>query len=361
MYIKSVDLINFRNYEQSYVELDRGLNIIHGNNAAGKTNLVEAIYYAAFGKSPRVTNDRDLIRWGAESFNLRLNLSKRFRDYNIRVGVDGKAKKFYLDNIPITRIGDIVGLINVVFFSPDELEIVKGAPTARRKFLDMSISQQRKSYFTDLIGYNKVLDQRNKLLKTRLGDKETNDILSIYNIQLSRYGARIINNRYLFIDRLRQLAQIAHCEITDNQESLLVEYESCIERASVKDMESEMLRKLAALESKDRQLQYTSIGAHRDDIKLSVNDIDVRKFGSQGQMRTAALALKMSEVRLLEEENGELPILILDDVLSELDGLRAKKLLEMASNTQTLLTCTAYEGRYDKSLRVADGKVYENE
>lgn len=359
MHIDRLEIANFRNYDSASLVLDRGLNVIYGKNASGKTNLVESIYYTALGKSPRTTKEKEMIRWGADALNIKIDLVKRFRSYNIALRHDGKEKRFLLDRIPITRTSDIIGLINIVYFSPDELSVVKDAPSERRRYIDMSLSQQKKSYFTDLINYNKVLDSRNKLLKSKISTNEFKDVAMIYNIQLAKYGARIINNRYLFVEKLKPISERIHNKITSQCETLSIDYESKIERASVTEMQNAMQRILDENLDKDRQLQYTSIGAHRDDLKLSVNGVDVRKYGSQGQQRTVALTLKMSEVELLNEENGERPILILDDVLSELDECRQTQLLEFTKGTQTILTCTEFNGTPDKLIHIDNGKIID--
>lgn len=359
MHIDRLEIANFRNYDSASLVLDRGLNVIYGKNASGKTNLVESIYYTALGKSPRTTKEKEMIRWGADALNIKIDLVKRFRSYNIALRHDGKEKRFLLDRIPITRTSDIIGLINIVYFSPDELSVVKDAPSERRRYIDMSLSQQKKSYFTDLINYNKVLDSRNKLLKSKISTNEFKDVAMIYNIQLAKYGARIINNRYLFVEKLKPISERIHDKITSQGETLSIDYESKIERASVTEMQNAMQRILDENLDKDRQLQYTSIGAHRDDLKLSVNGVDVRKYGSQGQQRTVALTLKMSEVELLNEENGERPILILDDVLSELDECRQTQLLEFTKGTQTILTCTEFNGTPDKLIHIDNGKIID--
>lgn len=359
MHIDRLEITNFRNYDSASLVLDRGLNVIYGKNASGKTNLVESIYYTALGKSPRTSKEKEMIRWGSDALNIKIDLVKRFRSYDIALRHDGKEKKFLLDRIPITRTSDIIGLINIVYFSPDELSVVKDAPSERRRYIDMSLSQQKKSYFTDLINYNKVLDSRNKLLKSKISTNEFKDVAMIYNIQLAKYGARIINNRYLFVEKLKPISARIHDAITSQGEALTIDYESKIERASVAEMQNNMQRILDENLDKDRQLQYTSIGAHRDDLKLSVNGVDVRKYGSQGQQRTVALTLKMSEVELLNEENGERPILILDDVLSELDECRQTQLLEFTKGTQTILTCTEFNGTPDKLIHIDNGKIID--
>lgn len=359
MHIDRLEITDFRNYDSASLVLDRGLNVIYGKNASGKTNLVESIYYTALGKSPRTTKEKEMIRWGTDALNIKIDLVKRFRSYDIALRHDGKEKRFLLDRIPITRTSDIIGLINIVYFSPDELSVVKDAPSERRRYIDMSLSQQKKSYFTDLINYNKVLDSRNKLLKSKISTNEFKDVAMIYNIQLAKYGARIINNRYLFVEKLKPISERIHDKITSQGEKLSIDYESKIERASVTEMQNSMQRILDENLDKDRQLQYTSIGAHRDDLKLSVNGVDVRKYGSQGQQRTVALTLKMSEVELLHEENGERPILILDDVLSELDECRQTQLLEFTKGTQTILTCTEFNGAPDKLIHIDNGKIVD--
>lgn len=357
MYIKDIRLINYRNYTDQSFCFSEGLNVIYGDNASGKTNLVEAVLLSSIGKSLRTSRDKDLINWDFTSCSISITLSKKYRDYKIDISIDSSGKKsFFLDRVPITKIADLMGIINVVFFSPDELAIIKESPVERRRFMDIAISQQKKSYFTDLIDYNRILDQRNKALKTYHNHSSLRDILPIWDIQLAKIGTRIINNRYIFIDKLKERAAVIHSSITNAAESLTLSYESKLSRSSCLIMEDDFLSQLTANIDKDIKLSYTQIGPHRDDISIISNNIDVRKFGSQGQQRTAALSLILSEISVIEAERGEKPILILDDVLSELDSSRCDVLLSFSHSLQTLLTSTSAVATADKLIHISHGK-----
>lgn len=339
-----------------------GLNVICGKNASGKTNLVESVYYCALGRSPRTNRDKELIKWESDEAYIKLTLAKRYREYMLEIYFNNKGeKKIFLDKLPITKLSDLIGIVNISYFSPDELAIIKESPVERRRFMDIAISQQKRSYFTDLLNYNRIVDQRNKLLKTYKSQSSIKEAIGVWDVQLARIGSRIINNRYIFVENLKKVAAAQHAELTGGSEQLSIAYESKIEKNTQQAMETAFFEQLQQNIDKDIQLQYTTIGAHRDDIDIKVNGIDLRKFGSQGQKRTAALALKLGELTITQEETGEKPILILDDVLSELDLSRQNSLLTMASKTQTLLTCTEYDNNAPRYIEIKDGEILQSE
>lgn len=344
MYIKKITLENFRNYEKQSVEFENTLNVVMGKNASGKTNLIESIYCSSIGKSPRTNRFKELIRWGQSFARIKIELFKKYRSYTVEFVLDTQEKKrIAIDGIPLSKISELVGVINVVYFSPDELKLIKESPQERRRFMDISLSQQSKTYFFALTKYNEILDQRNKLLKTVYDKKKLEQMLFAWDIQLAKFGAIVIKNRAEFIKKLATIATNTHSYLTDGAETLVIDYESVFAQSDSANIEENFALSLSANIDKDMNLQYTSIGAHRDDISISINGVDARKFGSQGQQRTAALALKLAEIGLFKEQLGETPILLLDDVLSELDIGRREKLMTLASGMQTIITCTDFD------------------
>lgn len=361
MKVKSLKLVNFRNYEKEDILFKDGLNIIVGNNASGKTNMVESIYYSGLGKSPRTFQDKELIKWGEEYSYIKLELEKKYRSHIIEIHIDKQGKKrIAIDKIPVRKINELIGVLNVVYFSPDELDIIKESPNLRRNFLNISLSQQKKSYYSALVRYNKILAQRNKLLKTEFNINVIKETLPIWDSQLAEIGAYIIEERYVFCEKMQEIIKEIHYELTCGEENLKLEYESKIKKSTIPQMKEDFLKYLKNAYDKDINLKYTTVGCHRDDINIKINDIEVRKFGSQGQKRTTALSLKLAEVKLFEMESGEKPILILDDVLSELDEKRQSKLLEHIRGSQTLLTCANFDGESDFEIRVKQGKIIKN-
>ena len=346
-------LHNYRNYSEQTFNFDKGLNVIYGGNAEGKTNLVEAIYYTGLGKSPRTPRDKELIKWGESYAMVKIIAEKKYRKHCIEIYIDAQGKKrILIDKIPITKISSLIGVLNIVYFSPDEMDIIKESPIERRRFLDISLSQQKKLYFNTLVRYNKIIAQRNKLLKQNLSAEKIKETLPIWDIQLAKAGAYLIKERYNFTERLKAEVKKCHNLLTSGKEDINIEYESRLSNAEIKGIEEQILTLLTDSYDKDIYLKYTTIGAHRDDLKISINGVDVRKFASQGQKRTTALSLKLAELSLFEQETGEKPILILDDVLSELDETRQKMLLESIGGVQTFLTCTEYTKKANKYLIV---------
>lgn len=343
MFVTQVKLNNFRNYADKVFEFSKGLNVIVGPNATGKTNLLESVYMCGLGTSPRVTRDKDVIKWGEKGAFIHLELQTRFRKHTVDMFIDCKEKKrVAIDGIPITRLAQLIGTLGIVFFSPDELKLVKDAPVERRRFMDVSLSQQSSKYLFALSRYNAVLLRRNKLLKTLSPGEDLKNSLQVWDIQLAEEGARVIKARYAFARELKKFAAQKHVVLSGGRETLSLEYESDVADGDEKLIAEALSQKLFMSYDKDCSLQYTTVGPHKDDIKISLDGIDVRKFGSQGQQRTAALSLKLAEISLFKDNMGEEPVLLLDDVLSELDEGRRKTLLKETSAFQTIITCTEY-------------------
>lgn len=353
MKVKKLYLSNFRNYVEQVVELRDGLNVLRGKNAMGKTNLLEAIYVFGVGRSPRVTNDKDLISWGKDFTYVRAETAKQFSNHKVEIMIDRAGKKrVAIDAMPISRIGELMGTLSVVFFSPDEMKLVKESPVERRRFMDISLSQQNRAYFYTLQRYNKILEQRNKLLK----EASNLSTLDVWDVQLAREGAKIIEFRYAFADRLKELAREAHGRLSRDSEVLETEYESQCKNGE--NLEERLLELLQASREKDVKLTFTTVGPHRDDLNLTINSVDARKFASQGQQRTIALALKLAEVELFFQNTGEYPVLLLDDVLSELDRDRQRAMLDSVAHVQTVLTCTHFDHEIEANIiDVSNGKI----
>lgn len=337
MKIKSLKLKNFRNYDLLQVDFDEHTNIFYGDNAQGKTNVLESVYLTATSKSHRGTKDRDLIRFGAEESHIETVVEKNNVEYKIDMHLKKNSPKgIAINKIPIRRARELFGIINIVFFSPEDLNIIKNGPAERRRFLDLELSQLDKVYLSNLGNYNRVVNQRNKLLKEIHYQEGLAETLDVWDIQLVEYGNKIIERRNFFIDQINVIIKEIHYKLTGGKEELRLIYEPSIGKAS---LESELKRNRA----RDLRMKSTSVGPHRDDICFKVGELDIRKFGSQGQQRTAALSLKLSEIELVKTLIHDTPILLLDDVLSELDKHRQNYLLDSINDIQTLVTCTGVE------------------
>ena len=360
MYITELNLNGFRNYDSQKLKLSQNINLIVGKNGQGKTNLLEAIYYSAIGKSPKTTRDAELINWAKDKANFSLKVQKNAGTKNIEVIFSKTAKKVVrVNSVNLLKIGDLLGNVNVVFFSPDELKLVKDAPQDRRKFLDTDISQLSKNYFYLLNKYNKIIDQRNKLLKSFENEKLIDQTLPIWDIQLAEAGSKIIKYRIDFLEKLKVIAKEAHDYLTNKKEDLQIEYAG-ITGGSEEEIKNKLLQELKKTKQKDIKNGYTNVGPHRDDIKLSINNVDIRTFGSQGQQRTVALSMKLAELEIFKEEVGEYPILLLDDVLSELDQERQQRLINYAKKMQTLITTTQYDPSMFQDaniIKIEGGKI----
>ena len=343
MIIKRLELQNFRNYEHQAIDFSPNLNVLIGKNAQGKTNLVEAINFCCIGKSHRTSKDKELISFDRENARIKVFAQRSAGEKTVEIVIPRQSKKIVrINNMSILRIGELFGNINSVFFSPEDLKLVKESPIDRRRFIDIDISQLSKVYFYNLLRYEKILAQRNKLLKNSFDNTQAMRGLDVWNEQLAQVGAKIILTRIHFIEHLSKLSKKQHYLITDNQEELTLTYTG-IQGSSVDEIYRQLFTNLEKSTEKDLQLGYTTVGPHRDDIKIVCNDIDIRSFGSQGQQRTVALSLKLAELEIFKEECGEYPILLLDDVLSELDNKRCEKLLDSISKVQTILTGTSFD------------------
>lgn len=337
MVIKSLKLKNYRNYELLNLTFDPKTNILYGDNAQGKTNILEALYLSGTTKSHRGTKDRDLIQFGREESHLETVVEKNGVLFQIDMHLKKNSPKgIAINKIPIRRAGELFGIVHFVFFSPEDLNIIKEGPAGRRRFIDLELSQLDKVYLSNLSNYNRIINQRNSLLKEIVYQKDLIDTLDIWDMQLAEYGTKIIERRKKFIDEVNRIIGGIHEKLTGGRENIELSYESSAGELSME----EMLRK-----NRERDIRFksTSAGPHRDDLCFRGGDLDIRKFGSQGQQRTAALSLKLSEIELVKMLIHDTPILLLDDVLSELDKNRQNYLLDSIHDIQTVITCTGLD------------------
>lgn len=357
MIIKSIELTNFRNYDSLSLEFDKGTNILYGDNAQGKTNVLEAIYLSSITKSHKGSKDQDIIKFGENEAHLRTYLEKDGDTYKVDMHLRRSGSKVIAVNgQKLKKAAGLLGLLNVVFFSPEDLSIIKNGPSERRRFIDMELCQLDSFYLYNLNNYNKIVNQRNKLLKDIYTNYSLKDTLDIWDSQLISYGSKIIERRVAFINQLNEIIYDIHKKLSGDKEEILIKYEPNV---LIEDFE----KKLKQNQKKDIKLKMTTVGPHRDDICIDVNGIDIRKFGSQGQQRTAALSLKLSEIELVKKITKDTPVLLLDDVLSELDSNRHKYLLDSIGNIQTIITCTGLDDfvndrfEINKVFKVSNGKI----
>ena len=359
MFIKRLQMLNYRNYNVLDISLGPHVNVFMGDNAQGKTNILEGIYYCAFARSHRTSKDRELINWRYDNALLSVTVGRERLDKRIDISIlkDGK-KAIQINKIKIKKIGELFGNFNVVMFSPEDLKIIKDSPGVRRKFIDMELCQLNPKYYYNLVQYNKVLNERNSILRNRNINK---DILDIYDMQLVEFGYNIIIDRLEYIQKLNKYSTKIHSDITSGKEKIEFKYIS-----TIKDLENIKENFYSLLEknrSRDCERGITSIGPHRDDFTVLINDIDTKSYGSQGQQRTAVLTIKFSSLKIIKELTGEHPVLLLDDVLSELDFSRKKYILSTIGDIQTIITCTGIEDLYEylddksKVFKVKDGEI----
>jgi len=361
LYVKDLNLKAFRNYETLSVSLDPGTNIFYGRNAQGKTNILEAVYLAGTTRSHRGSKDRDLIRMGEEESHIRMQIDRHQNDYRIDIHLKkNRAKGVAVNGLPVKRAADLYGIASLVFFSPEDLNIIKNGPSGRRKFLDLIISGVDRVYLSDLARYGKILAQRNALLHEAAFDPKRISELDVWDLQLAETGERIIRRRAEFTDIFGKMASERHLQLTDGSERLRISYEPNTE-AGFLQSKTERNRDM------DLRTKETHAGPHRDDLCIRANGMDLRTYGSQGQQRTAALSMKMAEISVIEKMRGDKPVLLLDDVLSELDTNRQNALLGAIRNTQTLVTCTGLDDfvsrtfHADRIFHVENGTVTEGE
>lgn len=350
MKINNVRLVNFRNYIDSTINFCDGVNFILGKNAQGKTNLLESIYLCAISKSPRTSKEKQMINFESDYAYVNLNFTTIGGNKNIEVILNNLNKKIIkINKIPIIKLTQLIGELNIVYFSPDELKLVKEVPEDRRKFLDISISQFDKNYMFDLIRYEKILKQRNCVLKSNINQNSKIEQLNIWTPQLILIAEKIIKKRILFIENLKKYSKMIYNSIIIGENlDISYSYEEKNNISIFDDLTNQFKINL----KKELELQHTIIGPHRDDIIFKINNQDCRYFSSQGQQRTVALTLKLALMEIIKEEVKEYPVLLLDDVLSELDNLRQKRLLDIVKNYQTIISCA------DINLNLPGNKIF---
>lgn len=357
MFVESIELLNYRNYHQLHIDLHQGTNVFYGDNAQGKTNILESVYVCSTTKSHRGSKDRELIQFGEEESHIKMVVKKDGIPCRIDMHLKkNKAKGVAVNGIPIKKASELFGIVNVIFFSPEDLNLIKSGPAERRRFLDLELCQINRLYVHSLLQYNKVVAQRNRLLKELEFSPSLGETLSVWDQQLVRYGKELIRYRFEFLEELNPVIRTIHFHLSGKKEELSVLYEPNV---TAEEFEETLNRsRLQELRQK-----MTLTGPHRDDLNFMVNGTDIRKYGSQGQQRTAALSLKLAEIELVKKIIRDEPVLLLDDVLSELDGKRQEHLLSEISNIQTLITCTGLDEfvesrfRMDRVFRVEEGTV----
>lgn len=359
MVIKKLTLQNFRNYESETFSFSEGLNVLSGRNAQGKTNCAEAVFYLCTGSPLRIRHEKQLIRFGQERAYLAAETLTRAGTVKLEAEITESGRTLFVNGNKVGRFVDFLGHMTSVFFSPGELRLVQDGPDERRRFLNLSISQTSPAYGSALLRYQRILDQRNNLLKS----KDVDTVLStlpVWDEQLSVYAARIIRARREFIKELSPLAAEAHAYLTDGAETLSVGAEGSYPETE-EEIAKKLVRDMASAYERDIRLGYTTVGPHRDDLKITIDGADARGYASQGQTRTAALSLKLAEAKIFEKLTGEPPVLILDDVMSELDLPRRKKLVERTRGLQCILTCTHAErvlyGEESTKIRIQGGRI----
>lgn len=380
MYITKLRVKNYRNFNEEEIVFDPNINIIYGNNAEGKTNLLEAIFLCATSKSHRNSKDIEIINFDNKESHIKVffyNEINKTKEQTIDIQLNSDIKKgIALNGIKIDKLSEFLGTLNAVIFAPEDLNIIKEGPAIRRKFIDMELCQIDKVYVSNLSNYNKVLNQRNAVLKDIIGATGNNkneliNFIDTYNDQLINFGIEVIIKRFNNIRDLSEKIKDIYYKISGEKEELIIDYEnefisSCIDGLCNPE-EIKKIYKKRLVETKEIDIKngFTSIGPQRDDISFIVEKNDLRKFGSQGQKKAAAISLKLSELLIIKEKKGDTPILLLDDVFSELDEERQKKLIENINGIQTIITCTGMKRNiYDllkpnKIFQVVNNKVIE--
>ena len=353
MWIKNIKIKNFRNYENEEINLEKNINIFYGENAQGKTNIIEAIFLCSLGKSFRAKKDIEMIKLNEENAIIEIEYEKKDRDGKIKIEL-GNRKNIYINGIKIKKLSELLGNLNIVIFTPDDINILKGGPQNRRRFLDIMISQLRPNYMHILNLYLKTIEQRNKYLRQIKEENKDENLLEIWDEKLAEYGTKICEYREEFINKIINKIKIIHKKITDEKEEIKLEYiTECKEK-------KEYLNILKQRRKLDIIKGFTTKGIHRDDFMIYINNKEINIYGSQGQNRTAMLSLKLAELQVIYDEIGEYPILLLDDFMSELDKTRRKNFLENIEETQVIITGTEkldIENLEYLEYNVSNGKV----
>ena len=333
MWIKKIKINNFRNYDQEEIDLEKNINIFYGENAQGKTNIIESIFLCSMGKSFRAKKDKEMINLNYEKAQIEIEYQKTDRDGKIKIEL-GNKKIVYINGVKIKKLSELLGNINLVIFTPDDINILKGGPQNRRRFLDIMISQLKPNYMYNLNLYLKTLEQRNNYLRQIKEERKDENLLDIWDEKLSEYATNIYSYRKEFIEKIKNKIKVIHNEITDNKEDIEIEYlTECNDKEKFLNLLKQR-RKLDIIKG------FTTKGIHRDDFVIYINKKQLDIYGSQGQHRTAILSLKLSELNIVYDEIGEYPILLLDDFMSELDETRRRNFLEKIKNAQVIITCT---------------------
>ena len=362
MIIKSLELSNFRNYMFLSMEFNSGTNILYGDNAQGKTNILEAIFVSATTKSHKSSKDKDIINFKEEEAHIRTYLEKDGVETRVDMHLrKSKSKGIAVDGTRLKKATELLGILNIIFFSPEDLSIIKNGPSERRRFMDMELCQLDHVYLYNLNQYNKIVNQRNKLLKDLYANPALRETLNIWDMQLVSFGSKIMERRIQFVDQLNEIICDIHKNLSGGKEQLKIVYEP---EVTIAEYENKLLRN----QERDIKLKMTTVGPHRDDFSFMVTKldeegnfldepIDIRKFGSQGQQRTAALSLKLSEIELVKRITKDTPVLLLDDVLSELDSNRQNYLLNSIGDIQTIITCTGLDEFINNRFKI--NRVYK--
>lgn len=356
MWIKKIKINNFRNYNKEEINLNEKINIFYGENAQGKTNIIEAIFLGSMGKSFRAKKDNEMIKLNEKQANIEIEYQKKDRDGKIKIELNNK-KNIYLNGIKLRKLSELLGNINTVIFTPDDINILKGGPQNRRRFLDIMISQLKPNYMYHLTLYTKTIEQRNNYLRQIREEKKDEKLLEIWDEKLAEEAFIIYQYRKDFIEKIKNKIKKIHEEITDEKEEIKIEY---ITHCNSKE---EYLKQLKERKKLDIIKGYTTKGIHRDDFIIYINNKELSIYGSQGQHRTSILSLKLSEVEIIKDEIGESPILLLDDFMSELDEKRRTHFLEKIENTQVIITCTDKINLANKNIliyNVKSGEVFED-
>lgn len=357
MIVNSIRLDQFRNYKSLELEFHPGTNLFYGDNAQGKTNILESVYLCGTTRSHKGSKDREMIRFEQEESHIRMLLEKSSMEYRIDMHLKkNKSKGIAVNGVPVKKAGELIGIGNFIFFSPEDLNIIKNGPAERRRFLDMELCQLDSVYLYHLTNYNKILVQRNKLLKDIFFHPEYEEMLDVWDEQMVQYGKILIRLREQFIRELNGIIHGIHKNLSGGREELVLSYEKNVEPEVFQEM-------LHNSREKDLKTKMSNCGPHRDDMCFVVQGVDIRRYGSQGQQRTAALSLKLSEIEIVKRNISDTPVLLLDDVLSELDSSRQRYLLENIHDVQTFITCTGIDHfvenhfKIDRLFRVTAGTV----
>lgn len=362
MHISQLILRNFRNYSETSVAPAPGLNIFLGKNAQGKTSILEAIYVLATSRSWRASKDPELIGWDADEARVSAEVIREEQnDIEIEVILSRSEKKqVKVNTIRQTRLADFMGQLNVVLIEPHDGEIVRGDPSERRKFLNLEISQIQPQYCRLLVSYRKVLEQRNRLLKNLQGKHSTDGVLDVWNEQLAHYGSRILERRLEFVHRIGELARVIHSQVTDGGENLEVKYVPSIDlgnAVTANGIAERMKGSLDQLRDEEIRRGITLVGPQRDDLSFLVNGVDARVYGSQGQQRTIALSLRLAELEVMEETAAEPPIILLDDVMTDLDEDRRAHIFEMTQGRCQIFITAASRRLFDEEF-LSSGRIF---